>query len=135
MIVDKNNGGNHGEVVSEQDRLYIKDTYDKRIEGKPSSDVKITDSFYKKIEPVYMNLESTKVHTQKNTTARKVLYALFRAPIIAMFVGFVVGFITPIRTWVLRTDTAVFVILLLNLFIFSNFCCEISDSFKNLVYF
>jgi len=57
-----------------------------------------------------MNLESTKINNQKNTTVKMVLYSLFRAPIIAMFVGFVVGFIEPIRTWVLRTDTAVFVI-------------------------
>lgn len=111
MIVDRNNGANHGEIVSEQDRVYIKDTYNQRIERKPFSDVKITDSFYKKIEPVYMNLESTKLHQEKNTTTKKILRYLFKAPIIAMFVGFVVGFIEPIRTWLLRTDTAVYVII------------------------
>jgi len=112
VIVDKNSNSNHDEVISEQERLTIKVTFDKRIEGKPSSEVKITDSFYNKIEPAYMNLESTKVLNVKNTTAKKLLYAFFRPPIIAMFVGFVVGFITPIRTWLLRTDTSVFVILL-----------------------
>lgn len=102
-------GNNNGEQVNEQDKILIKEVYDERLEGKPSSQVKITDSFYKKIEPVYMNLESTKISNKKNSVARKVVYSLFRAPIIAMFTGFVVGFITPIRTWVLRTDSAVFV--------------------------
>ena len=83
------------------------------MEGKPSEDVKITDSFYKKIEPVYMNLESTKVAAAKRSLTKRILYSLFRAPIIAMFTGFVVGFITPIKSWLLRTDTAVYVRLII----------------------
>jgi len=108
--IEKNDAHNNHEILSENDRLNIKEAYDQKVEGKPSSEVKITNSFFNKIEPVYMNLESTKVSNQKRTLTKKILYSLFRAPIIAMFTGFVVGFITPIRTWILRTDTAVFVI-------------------------
>jgi len=101
------------EMLSENDRRNIKEIYDLRVEGKSSSEIRITNSFVNKIEPVYMNLESTKASNQKTSFMKKLLYSLFRSPIIAMFTGFVVGFITPIRTWLLRTDTAVFVSLFL----------------------
>jgi len=100
----------NGEKLNEQNKIFIKEIYDTRLEGKSLSEVKITNSFYNKIEPVYSNLESIKISNRKNTITKRVLYSLFRAPIIAMFTGFVVGFIPQIRTWVLRTDTAVFVI-------------------------
>jgi len=44
-----------------------------------------------------------------NSCAKEFTYVMFRPPLIAMFTGFVVGFITVIRLWMFNTKTTLYV--------------------------
>jgi predicted permease len=63
--------------------------------------LKATGSFYDKVMPFY--------DEEKKVWWREMIYVLMRPPLIAMFTGFIVGFITPVQTWIFNTNSAVFV--------------------------
>ena len=97
------------EVVTEKDRLQIRETYERHTNRNNNNQIKVTNSFVHELEPIYQKIKNTKDEELKKSTFRRVVYFFFRPPLIAMFVGFVAGFITPLRTWLLRTDNSVYV--------------------------
>lgn len=82
--------------------------YKDHQKGKTSNTLYATSSFFNKIFPYY------KDHHKLTTKPawKKLLYILLKAPLIAMFTGFVVGFITVIKEWIFYKDGAQFVYLL-----------------------
>jgi predicted permease len=80
--------------LSEEDRIQIKTAYEANKE-------KISEDFLNKVLPFV----SSKVRTWKYKTT----YVMLRPPVIAMFTGFIVGFITPIRAGFFDTKSTVFV--------------------------
>lgn len=88
---------NRFEINSVEDEEKLKE-----IVEKSSLRVKVSSDVMKQIE--------TYVKTSKEKKwYRETIYIMLRPPLIGMFTGFVVGYITEIQAWLFNTKTAVFV--------------------------
>jgi predicted permease len=97
--VDKVANSN-GKVNSEK-KEQLKEVYTNYIKNGDDKTVKVTPEFYDIVSPFY--------HEDNKPWWREMIYVLMRPPLIAMFTGFIVGFITPIQSWIFNTTTAVYV--------------------------
>lgn len=77
--------------------------------GKTSNTLYAKPEFFNKIVPYYKSHHKL----EKHPFWRRLLYILLKAPLIAMFTGFIVGFITPIKEWIFYKDGAQYVIYLI----------------------
>lgn len=84
------------------------DEYRRPGEEKNVNNYHATNSFYKKVKDLQLRKgdEIEKVITPR---WKEMLYVLLRPPLIAMFTGFIVGFITPIKNWIFDTTTVIYV--------------------------
>ena len=99
-ILDKKQTHNNGEkeiILTIFNEYKIKDTQGKFFE------IYANSSFYNKISPYQQFAFSS-----YDKKWKEILYILFQSPLIALFTGFVVGFIRVIRVWIFDTTTPVY---------------------------
>ena len=89
----------HGKIKAEK-MDEVKGIYSNYVKAEDKT-LKATSSFYDKVMPFYSE--------DKQVWWREMIYVIMRPPLIAMFTGFIVGFITPLQTWIFNTSSAVYV--------------------------
>lgn len=89
-----------GKVIPEK-KEEMKEIYSNYITTSDKKTLKVTPEFYNKASKFF--------NEDNKSWWREIIYIFMRPPLIAMFTGFIVGFISPVQTWIFNTTTAVYV--------------------------